>query len=54
MSIFDTFKSGMQRTKTMLVRNIQTIVTGTNEWNAETARITGFAKDEAIGNPLGV
>ena len=25
-----------------------------NEWNVETARITGFAKDEAIGNPLGM
>ena len=51
MSIFDTFKSGMQRTKTMLVRNIQTIVTGTNEWNAET-----YERLEAalIGAALGV
>ncbi len=51
MSIFDKFKSGLQRTKTMLVRNIQTIVTGTNDWNAET-----YERLEAalIGADLGV
>ena len=51
MSIFDKFKSGLQRTKTMLARNIQTIVTGTNEWNAET-----YERLEAalIGADLGV
>ena len=25
-----------------------------NEWNDKTAEITGFSKDEAFGNPLGM
>lgn len=50
-SIFDKFKSGLQRTKTMLVRNIQTIVSDTGEWTDTT-----YERLEAalIGADLGV
>ena len=50
-SIFDKFKRGLQRTKTTLVRNIQTIVSDTGEWTDTT-----YERLEAalIGADLGV
>jgi len=50
-SLFSSFKRGLQRTKTLLVRNIQSLFSGTQEWTPAT-----YDELEAIliGADLGV
>jgi fused signal recognition particle receptor len=50
-SLFSSFKRGLQRTKTLLVRNIQSLFSGTREWTQAT-----YDELEAIliGADLGV
>ncbi len=50
-SMFSSFKRGLQRTKTLLVRNIQSLFTDTGEWTQDT-----YDDLEAllIGSDLGV